>query len=474
MALRQLPVRSPLTTGALASGLRAALGTGRAEAEGQVRRLLRERYGARRVLLTDSGTSALRLALRAAGEVRGDAVALPAFSCYDVGTAWQGAGVRPRLYDLDPATLSPDRASLVRALERGAATVVVAYLYGVPLDWDALGEAARDAGALVVEDAAQGVGCRWRGQRAGSLGDLSVLSFGRGKGWTGGGGGALMALTDAGEEALAALGAAPLRPASSSVALARAVVQWVFGRPALYGVPASLPGLRLGETVYHPPSPPGGASTASLGILLGTARLLDAEADARRENARLLLAKAEATPGARPIREPEGATPGWLRLPLLADDALADRLDTGEAEALGAMPSYPRPLYRLPPLREGLEGEEAGPLEGAERLARSLYTLPTHGLLRPGDLRAIGGLLDGGSGGVGTGPDGEADRKGGPRSGAGADASGRAGAGVPRDVLALAVLSAASLAAYLGFSTAPRAFLERASALVETILDLVG
>lgn len=460
MTLQQLPVRSPLTAGALASGLRAALGPDRVNAEGRVRALLRERYGAREVLLTDSGTSALRLALRAASETRGRDVALPAFSCYDVGTAWLGAGVRPRLYDLDPVTLSPDRASLARALDRDATTVVVAYLYGIPLDWDVVDGVARDAGALVVEDAAQGVGTRWRGRRAGSLGDLSVLSFGRGKGWTGGGGGALLALTGAGEQALSVVNDAALPPASSAAALGRAAAQWIFGRPALYGLPASLPGLRLGDTVYHAPSPPAGASDASLGILLATRALLEAEAAARRGNARELLAAVERTDGARTVRGPEAGTPGWLRLPLLADDPLADRLDTREAAALGVMPSYPRPLYRLPPLREGLEAEEADPLEGAELLTRSLFTVPTHGLLRPGDLRAIRRLLDGGTEGrgaeLGRQDDSEAER------------------GAPADLRVLAVLSAASLAVYLAFSAAPRAFLERASAVLATLLELMG
>ena len=76
--------------------------------------------------------------------------------------------------------------SLERALKRGAGVVVVAPLCGIPVDWDRVGRCLAPYGALAVEDAAQGHGAEWRGLPLGGLGTLSVLSFARGKGWTGG------------------------------------------------------------------------------------------------------------------------------------------------------------------------------------------------------------------------------------------------------------------------------------------------
>ncbi len=108
-------------------------------------------------------------------------MALPAFTCYDIASAAVGAGVRVALYDVDPDTLGPDPASLERVLAAGAGAVVAGPLYGVPLEWDALRALADRHGALLIEDAAQGHGASWRGRPLGSLGDLSVLSFGRGK-----------------------------------------------------------------------------------------------------------------------------------------------------------------------------------------------------------------------------------------------------------------------------------------------------
>src|SRR3989442_13700286 len=75
--------------------------------------LLRQRYSPRAVFLTDSGTTALSAALIGIVQDRpGSAVALPAFSCYDVATAADGANVPVRLYDTDPHSLAQYLASL--------------------------------------------------------------------------------------------------------------------------------------------------------------------------------------------------------------------------------------------------------------------------------------------------------------------------------------------------------------------------
>src|SRR5207344_1715359 len=108
------------------------------------------RYAASDVLLTDSGTSALRLALEGALRERPrSSVALPAYSCYDLATAVIGARARIQLYDVDPRTLSPDLQSLERTLEAGAGVVVVGHLWGVPVALDAVQQLCSRAGALL-------------------------------------------------------------------------------------------------------------------------------------------------------------------------------------------------------------------------------------------------------------------------------------------------------------------------------------
>ena len=191
MIRHQLPVFSPLPLKALLRALLGRLPHGE-DPLAALSMLLAEEWRAERVVLYGSGTQALQVALRAAVDSVGGEVALPAYSCFDVATAAVAAEVPVRFYDVEPRTLGPDLGSLEAALAAGARVVVAGPLYGIPLDWASVQEIVRRYEAVLVEDAAQAHGCRTRAGEAGMFGDISILSFGRGKGWTGGAGGALL------------------------------------------------------------------------------------------------------------------------------------------------------------------------------------------------------------------------------------------------------------------------------------------
>lgn len=359
--------------------------------EEKVRARILERFRADDALLTDSGTSALRLALEAIRATRRGPVALPAFCCYDVATAADGAGISVLLYDVDARTLEPDPASLREVLRRGAAAVVVAPLYGAPISEDTLSR-LRNEGAVLIADVAQGAGAVGpSGQPVGAAETLSVLSFGRGKGRTGGGGGALLA----GDERGGALLAEARRrlPTSSPPRgvgdLGAAAGQWLFGRPSLFSLPAALPFLHVGETLYREPSAPGHASRAALAILAGNWKESDREEKRRRGHARRLVRAIRDLPRVTVVGCSSGGDPGYLRLPVLCDSGkMRDRLAGGSGEALGLMPGYPRPLGELPGFRSRVRNRDQG-FPGAGELARCLLTIPTHGLLSPRDLERI-------------------------------------------------------------------------------------
>ena len=380
---RQLPVYSPLSMRGIAGAVGGALG-----GNGSGPRLedrLRERYGARDVVLVDSGTSALTLAMRAAG----GPVAIPAFCCFDVATACDGATVAPILYDLDPLTLAPERASLARALEAGARAVVLVHLYGIPVPLAKLRAQAEAHGALVIEDAAQASGTWIEGRRAGGLGSFGVLSFGRGKGVTGGGGGALLLNDD--ESVARYLALAPtIRPAAKLPprALSATLAQWLLARPSIYGLPASLPFLGLGDTVYRAPHPVEQMSAFSRALATISLEGEDAEALVRRQHADALL---EALTGAsdelRPVVSAEpSARPGYLRLAVNASGPWV-RLRGGRAAELGVLPSYPCSLAGLDGFKERVR--KTGRMKGAEWLAHQLVTFPTHGRVGKRDLEAL-------------------------------------------------------------------------------------
>lgn len=373
----QLAAYSPIRAASIAAAISPASRSGAVD---ELRRHLRDAYRASDVALVDSGTHALQLALEVALRARsGGIVAIPGFTCFDVATAVVGSGARVILYDVDPATLQPDFESLESAFRAGASIAVIAPLYGMPIAWDEIRSAAAAHDVLVIEDAAQGHGATWKGQPLGSLGDLSVLSFSRGKGWTGGYGGALLAR-----------GAVPIPVVASEALDAKGVAalaaQWMLGRPSLYGLPRSLPGLNLGETVYHPPTPVHGMSESAASALLSNRAASLREAEHRRSIAKRLLAVSRAE-GPRGIATPRDSDPGYLRFPFRSANGFSGLGDPTRASRLGIAPSYPMPLADLVALRGQVARQAATP--GSTELARTLITAPTHSLLSASDREAI-------------------------------------------------------------------------------------
>lgn len=368
MLRRQLPVHSPIRLSALA----AAFASAWKNAEGSrefLRADLERAFAARRAVLTDSGTSALVLALRILVG-RGGTVALPGYACVDLAAAARYADVRVRLYDLDPATLSPDLASVAGALNRGARAVVVAHLYGFPADVPAVAELSRAHGAAIIEDAAQAAGGTLRGTPLGGFGPLTILSFGRGKGLTGGSGGALMAID---EELAQGLASTDGRRAGWRE-LAAATAQWMLGRPSLYAIPCAIPGLRLGEMVYRPAHEPAGVSSAAAALVRASLATVAEELAIRQRNARTLMAAAATSSGLVTVSPVNGGVGGYLRFPV------RDQRHRAGDPRLGIVRGYPRTLAEEPELRPCLQPNEQSPV-GATELARSLVTLPVHSLV---------------------------------------------------------------------------------------------
>jgi dTDP-4-amino-4,6-dideoxygalactose transaminase len=395
----QVPVHSPLSAAALLAGVQAATGNGAGRrGEARVLALLKERYAPRAVLLTDSGTSALTAALVGVlGDGRGTPVALPTYACYDLATAADGADVPVLLYDVDPQTLAPDLPQVEAALRRGAGAIVVVHLYGCPVDLADVNRLAAAAGALVIEDAAQAAGGTLDGRPAGTQGSLAVLSFGRGKGLTGGSGGALLACDAAGERVLERVRGLPGAPRRGWSQLLAMSAQLLVEHPNLYALPAALPFLRLGQTIYRQPRPMRAPTAVCCPVVAATWALAEREVEVRRRNAERLLVELRRQRGFETIRTPRLARPGYLRLPVRASPAVRRSAVASAARRLGIMPGYPQALCDLARFAPRCLNRDAA-FPGSRLLAAALCTLPTHGRLGVGDLarleqwiRAVGG-----------------------------------------------------------------------------------
>lgn len=129
----------------------------------------------------NSGTSALHLALLAAGVKPGDEVITVSSTFVATVAAIDYAGARPVFVDVDPQTLNMDAAQVEAAITERTRAIMPVHLHGQPADLDPLLEIARRHGLVLIEDAAQAHAAEYKGRRVGSIGDLGCFSFYPGK-----------------------------------------------------------------------------------------------------------------------------------------------------------------------------------------------------------------------------------------------------------------------------------------------------
>ncbi len=129
----------------------------------------------------NSGTSALHLALLAAEVGAGDEVITVPFTFVASVAAVLYAGARPVLVDIDPRSFTMDPAAIEAAITPRTKAILPVHLYGQPADMDPIMEIARRRGLVVIEDAAQAHGAKYKGRPVGSIGDMACFSFYPGK-----------------------------------------------------------------------------------------------------------------------------------------------------------------------------------------------------------------------------------------------------------------------------------------------------
>src|SRR5450631_3803663 len=129
----------------------------------------------------NSGTSALHLALLAAGIGPGDEVITVPFTFVATVAAIGYSGAKPVFVDIDPASFTMDVTQLESAITPRTKAIIPVHLYGQSADMDPIMEIARRHNLIVIEDAAQAHGAEYKGRRVGSIGDMGCFSFYPGK-----------------------------------------------------------------------------------------------------------------------------------------------------------------------------------------------------------------------------------------------------------------------------------------------------
>jgi len=345
--------------------------------------VLRQAAGLATVDLFDSGRAALSSLLASWRSEGRDEVAMPAYTCWSVPAAAVRAGLRVRVLDVDPATLGFDAGS-VESVETGRLVAIVgAHLFARSCDVVGLAREMRrrDGEVRVVEDSAQA----W--PLGPSPADAVLFSFGRGKPLALGGGGAI---------AHAGKPLAEEKPGETGgwVDAASLVATTVLGNPLLYRLPASLPFLGIGETVYEP------AFETSRGMWAWQERLgsrlasgIPALRERRLANARRLAASVRDAKG---FSLPALATDdGPLRLPVLAPSRASRERMLRDLASRGVSASamYPGTLLDVRALRPHVVNPDAA-VRGARELADRLFTLPAYPALKAPEVERIARAFD--------------------------------------------------------------------------------
>lgn len=192
----RIPFNKPSVVGSELTYVGQALAGGHASGDGPFTRraqdMLEKSFGAKRVLLTTSCTAALELAALLCDLKPGDEVIVPSYTFVSTANAFVLRGAKPVFVDVRPDTLNIDERLIEQAITPRTRAIFPIHYAGIACEMDAIMEIADSHGLLVVEDAAQGVGARYKGRWLGTLGHLGCYSFHETKNFSCGEGGALV------------------------------------------------------------------------------------------------------------------------------------------------------------------------------------------------------------------------------------------------------------------------------------------
>ena len=153
---------------------------------------LEQRFAAKKVLLTTSGSTALDMAALLCGLEPGDEVILPSFTFSSTANSFVLAGAKLVFVDIRPDTMNIDETLIERAITDKTKVICAMHYAGVACEMDTIMDIARRHKLLVVEDAAQGVMASYKGKALGTIGDLGCYSFHETKNYSMGEGGAIV------------------------------------------------------------------------------------------------------------------------------------------------------------------------------------------------------------------------------------------------------------------------------------------
>jgi dTDP-4-amino-4,6-dideoxygalactose transaminase len=376
---RTIPAAAaPVSTRDLFRGISGLFGDGYL---GKFENEIRGYFGSEFVFLASSGKASLVLILKGLSSLRArKKVLVPAYTCFSVPSAIMKSGLEIALCDVNPDTLDFDFDQLERLADDKTLCIVSTHLFGIPSDVDRTRRICVEKGIFLVEDAAQAMGVENAGRKLGTLGDVGFFSLGRGKNISCGSGGIILTSSRKIAESIRKFhGELKREPAGEYArSVAEAFFMKVFMNPFLYWIPYGLPFLHIGETRFNPVFPEYRLSNFKAGML-GSWR----ERMEQYNRCRILTGRHYKEAFAlRAEKKIYSLDLPYLRFPVYANDPDGKARACGLYGDLGVSPMYPDSVNRIEELREYFGGSK---YPGAERIASTLMTLPTHVLLTEDD-----------------------------------------------------------------------------------------
>jgi perosamine synthetase len=171
-------------------------------------KVLAKKIRCKRVIATNSGTSALHLALISLDIKKGDEVLMPSLNYIASANACLYVGAKPHFVDVDIKTLGIDVKKLEKYLKnityikknicinkvtkKKIKAIICLHTFGHPCEVDKIKKLAKKFNLRLIEDAAEGLGSYYKRRHVGTFGDVGILSFNGNKIITTGGGGAVI------------------------------------------------------------------------------------------------------------------------------------------------------------------------------------------------------------------------------------------------------------------------------------------
>jgi dTDP-4-amino-4,6-dideoxygalactose transaminase len=300
----------------------------------------------------NSGTSALHMALLAAGVSAGDEVITVSYTFVATAASICYIGAKPVFVDIDPLTCTIDPAKIEAAITPKTKVIMPVHLYGSCADMDSILDIARRHQLIVIEDAAQAHGAEYKGRRAGSMGQLACFSFYPGKNLGAYGEGGAVVTSD--ERYVGTL--RQLRDQGQSEKYFHTMIGYNYRMEAIQG--------------------------AVLGVKL---KYLDDWNAARRAHAAFYLEQLDGT-GLRLLAEAPGTKSVYHVFPLFTPERDALREHLAKAGISTGL-HYPIPAHLQPAYRH--LGYNEGDLPETERACKEVLSLPMYPELTAEDVSNI-------------------------------------------------------------------------------------